>query len=129
MSTQTISVLLVGKSLEDGWLKRFQLFLADFGTPDLAQKTQVMDRLQQTQYDLIILDEITLLSDYSFIQRVRQAQPASQVIVVTDVEDWRRARQAFQYGAADYVTTMIDPDNFRKVVQDVTSYAEYKGER
>ena len=127
MSAQVFSTLLVGRNVEDAWVKRLQSYLAGYGAPDLAQKSQTIDQLSKKQYDLIFLDEITLLGDYGLIEQILQAQPATKVVVVTGATDWRRARQAFQHRAWDYVST-DKPEEIMKVVQEATSLLEQKGE-
>lgn len=118
MPNPSLNMLLASGSLENSWIKQFQSSLAELGSLNLVQKPQLLEQLRQTNYDILILDETQLLGDYTLIQQALQVQPAVRVIVATNSPDWRRARQAFQYGAVDYITTSVSPEELIEIIRE-----------
>ena len=119
MSTYPITVLLVSWNLTDTWLKRFQVFLTEFKKVDPVDKARAVERFREYNYDIVVLDENCLIGDYPLIKQFTEIQPATRVIVIADSPDWRKARQAFQSGAVEYVPTSIDGDEMKKILQEV----------
>ena len=128
MSTQVYQLLMIGRNSDDMWLDHFQSYLAGFCLMEIVQKATAFDRLRHTIYDIVILDDILLISNYNLIDEILKMQPSTRVVVVTDATDWRRARLAFQHGAADYLPASIKDEDLKKAIQEVINPVAHKGD-
>ena len=113
-----ISVLLASNRIKPFWIREYKSHL------DLLYRTEVIDvdkilgHLQRNNYNVVIVDESSIIVDYSLIRKIEMLQPAIRVIIVTLTQDWHRARLAFQHGATDYIDISSNDDLLLMSIQE-----------
>ncbi|MBL7875599.1 MAG: sigma-54-dependent Fis family transcriptional regulator [Cyclobacteriaceae bacterium] len=83
--------------------------------------------LRNQTIDLILCDY--RLPDYSgleVLQKIKILSPASAVIIITGYSDVRTAVETFRYGASDYVTKPLFPDELLVTVKETLQKSESK---
>lgn len=77
----------------------------------LADATELLERVQQMQPDVIVLDvNLPGVDGLTACRQVTQALPQINVIVFTAVEDPDVRRRAFEAGAAAFVRKLASSD-------------------
>ena len=75
---------------------------------DFCNEDNVIAQITQRSYDLIIVDAAAVSSVPLLISRIRMKHNDARIMIVTNSPTWRRAREAFQAGATDYVQKSLD---------------------
>lgn len=105
---QDICVLL-SKFLEK---KGFEVYTANSG--EAAVKL-----LRSQNVDLALCDyRLPDTNGIEMLRRIKVLQPNAAVIIITGYSDVRTAVQTFKYGAADYVTKPLYPDEILVTIQE-----------
>ncbi len=74
--------------------------------------------LKKKRYDLVITDNRLPDGDgLKIIQNIREKDPLTQVIIVTNYEDVRSAVKLIKAGAIDYLTKPVQPDEILDLVE------------
>jgi two-component system response regulator HydG len=83
--------------------------------------------LRSNEYDLILCD--FKLPDYTgieLLQKIKVINPKLAVIIITGYADVKTAVETFRYGANDYITKPLFPDELLASIKEVISKNEIK---
>jgi DNA-binding NtrC family response regulator len=77
-----------------------------------------LGKIHEKNYDVLILDIMMPKMDgMEVLQRVKEARPDIDVIMITGLHDIETAVQAMKMGAFDYLPKPFDPEEFQMVVE------------
>jgi DNA-binding NtrC family response regulator len=98
-------------------------FRRSFHVDEASTLRDGFDFFRKRRYEFIFID-LDLIGerqrgDGDPLWRLRQAVPSAEVIVMTPPERIREAVEAVKAGAANYITTPINPDEVRYVVESI----------
>jgi DNA-binding response OmpR family regulator len=108
--------LLINGAHDQYWPAVLEAALAPLGILQIGLEQDAARLVQLGIYDLLIVDA-TIENVSLLIGRLRAQRPAPRIMVVTASPTWRRAREAFQAGAIDYVRKSIDTEELRSAVR------------
>jgi DNA-binding NtrC family response regulator len=109
--------LLINGSGDHFWRKVLEEALAPLGALQVGSEENAIDLILAGGYDLVFIDATRIKSVPLLIGRMRAQVPGVRAIVITASPTWRRAREAFQAGATDYITKSLNGDVIRSAVQ------------
>jgi DNA-binding NtrC family response regulator len=125
----TASILIVDDefSVRDSL---FNWFRKDgFQVETAENAAQVLKLLQQTSYDVILLDiKMPGIDGMELLSRIIEIDPAMIVIMITAYASVDTAVQALKQGAFDYVTKPIDPDELGHLIRNGIEKRRLKSE-
>ena len=81
-----------------------------------------LSKLKNNDYDLIISD--FRLPDYNgleYLKEIKSLKPEAKVIIITGYSDIRMAVEVIKYGAKDYVTKPLYPEELLSLINDTIS--------
>ena len=108
--------LLINIRQDKNWQRLLEETLAPLGNLHIATEKTAMECVWKRNYKAIVVDadvdDISLL-----ISRLRTQQSNSRIIVFTAAPSWKRAREAFQSGAIDYVRKSLNKDELLSSIQ------------
>ena len=55
----------------------------------------------------------------TLFSRIREASPRQDVIMITSMQSIRKAVEALKYGASDYLTKPVDPDELLLLIRNL----------
>jgi DNA-binding NtrC family response regulator len=111
--------LLVGKPMDSGWTAVLERALAPLGHLHVVSEETALSVSQPRQYDLIIIDAGATREVALLLSRLRERDPEACLVVATASPTWRRAREAFRAGAADYIRKSMDERKLRSKIKAV----------
>ena len=77
-----------------------------------------LGKIHENNYDVLILDiKMPKMDGMELLQRVKEAKPDIDVIMITGLHDIETAVQAMKMGAFDYLPKPFDPEEFQMVVE------------
>lgn len=93
---------------------------------DVAHKGEEgLQLLRGSQYDLILCDyRLPDLTGVEMLRKIKLLQPTVAVIIITGYSDVRTAVETFRYGASDYVTKPLYPDELLVTIKETISKNE-----
>ncbi len=128
-SQGTASILIVDDefSVRDSL---FNWFRKDgFQVETAENAAQALKCLQQTSYDVILLDiKMPGIDGMELLGRIIEIDPAMIVIMITAYASVDTAVQALKQGAFDYVTKPIDPDELGHLIRNGIEKRRLKSE-
>lgn len=75
--------------------------------------------LRSTEYDVILCDyRLPDQTGVDMLRKIKLLQPSTAVIIITGYSDVRTAVETFRYGASDYVTKPLYPDELLVTIQE-----------
>jgi DNA-binding NtrC family response regulator len=86
---------------------------------DAAQNgAEALQKIEETPYDVIVLDiMMPKIDGMEVLQRVKEAHPDIEVIMVTGLSQIETAVRSMKLGAFDYLPKPFDPDELKLVVE------------
>jgi len=86
-----------------------------------------LKQLRSTDYDLILCDyKLPDLSGVELLQKIKILSSAVAVIIITGYSDVKTAMETFRYGASDYVTKPLYPDELLVTIKETISKNQLK---
>jgi len=79
---------------------------------------QAVDLLEKEKIDLVLMDiNMPRLSGIEALQRIKEIDPAIQVLILTGYGSLDTAIQAIKYGAFDYITKPFDMNDLLEIIE------------
>jgi two-component system response regulator HydG len=86
-----------------------------------------LKQLRSTDFDLILCDyRLPDLSGIELLQKIKILNSAVAVIIITGYSDVKTAVETFRYGASDYVTKPLYPDELLVTIRETISKNQTK---
>jgi two-component system, NtrC family, response regulator HydG len=114
-------------------LSRF-LIKNNYGVDMAYRGEDGLQLLRSSEYDVILCDyRLPDQTGVDMLRKIKLLQPTAAVIIITGYSDVRTAVETFRYGASDYITKPLYPDellvtiketiakNQKRIVAEVTS--------
>lgn len=112
--------LLISNCEEDHhWCRLLREALTPLGPLEIQCEEAALGCLSQNCYDLIVVDASTIGDVPQLMCRLRNSQPEARIVVVTASPTWRRAREAFQAGAIDYIRKSLNQKKLLSAFKDI----------
>jgi DNA-binding NtrC family response regulator len=94
------------------------LAASDFEIDTANNGRAALKKIQQKNYDVLILDiKMPKMDGMEVLQRVKEARPDIDVIMITGLHEIETAVKAMKLGAFDYLPKPFDPEEFELVVE------------
>jgi DNA-binding NtrC family response regulator len=68
---------------------------------------------------MVILDAALLDNEMLMISEIRRRLPGMRIAVLTASPTWRRAREAIQAGAMDYISKILSGQEYKAIFTDL----------
>ena len=79
---------------------------------------EAVDKVQRETPDLVLLDMVMPGADgLETLQRIREARPATKVVMLSCVRDTRKVAQAMRLGAQDYLSKPVQKEEMDEVLR------------
>ncbi len=89
-----------------------------------------LDKLKLDTYDLVICDfRLPDKDGLEMIKAIKSSRPECQIIIITGYSDVKIAVKAMKYGAFEYVTKPIHPEEILITIKDALNASEAKGDQ
>lgn len=112
--------LLVGEATDNYAQQGLREVLATLGALHLAPEDELVERLQEQYYDLVIVDAgATQISPEILVARARQTSPASKAVVITASPHWKIARAVYLAGAREYLDKTLRKEELLEKIKAV----------
>jgi len=88
-----------------------------------------LEEFQKSEWDVVLLDiKMPEVDGMELQQRLREIAPTTVVIMITAHGTVETAVQALKYGAFDYLTKPVDPDELSRVVMKAVAHRRLQTE-
>src|SRR6478609_1022992 len=78
-----------------------------------------LKQLRNTEYALVLCDyRLPDMTGIDTLRKIKLLQPATAVIIITGYSDVKTAVETFRYGASDYVTKPLYPDELLVTIRE-----------
>ncbi len=89
----------------------------DFQVDAAHDGLEALEKINEVDYDMLILDiKMPKMNGIEVLQRVKEAHPDIDVIMITGLNEIETAVQAMKLGAFDYLPKPFDPEELEIVV-------------
>lgn len=97
-----------------------EVLRSDFEVVGEATNGEEAVRLyDETDPDVVLMDILMESSDgLAATEEIRRRDPNARIVMVTSIRESETRTEAFDRGAADYVTKPFDPDELRETVRE-----------
>ena len=106
---------------EAGMLAGIRAILLGAGMAEpalLSDSSKAMDWVERHRFPLVVLDQMMpCLSGFDLLRAIKTSYPATEVVMLTGVDDVAAAVEAMRYGAYDYLVKPVRPEKFLITVQ------------
>jgi DNA-binding NtrC family response regulator len=90
----------------------------DYEVDTASDGLEALKKVHENDYDVLILDiKMPKMDGMELLQRVKEASPDVDVIMITGLHDIETAVRAMKIGAFDYLPKPFDPEEFKMVVK------------
>jgi DNA-binding NtrC family response regulator len=90
----------------------------DYAVDAVQDGAAALRKIEETAYDVIVLDiMMPKIDGMEVLQRVKEAHPDIEVIMVTGLSQIETAVRSMKLGAFDYLPKPFDPDELKLVVE------------
>jgi len=91
---------------------------SDYDIETASDGLSALAKVHENSYDVLILDiKMPKMDGMELLQRVKEAQPDVDVIMITGLHDIETAVRAMKMGALDYLPKPFEPDELKMVVE------------
>jgi DNA-binding NarL/FixJ family response regulator len=111
--------LLIGYREQSPAFHNLSEALAALGEFQVVGEPEALDELQRAEYDMVILDAALLDNEMLMISEIRRRLPGMRIAVLTASPTWRRAREAIQAGAMDYISKILSGQEYKAIFTDL----------
>ena len=111
-------VLLINDAHDHYWYEILKAAIAPLGMLQIGLAEDIAQLARPGSFDLLIVDAAAVENVPLLLGRLRARQPDARIIVATASPTWRRAREAFQAGASDYIRKSLDLHEIRAALQN-----------
>ena len=119
--------LVVGAVPNVGWATLLETKLNELGAVDLIRIDEFLERMQDQQYDVVIMDASTVENVHAIVRQAHRLRPRLPIMIASASPTWEDARQAFLAGATDYVRRSMDAEAVVAAVRDILERATGHG--
>jgi len=92
--------------------------LSDFDVDVSFNGTEAINRIQSTIYDIALLDiKMPRVSGIDVLRFINEHSPTTQVIMLTNVIDYKTAIETIKLGAYDFISKPYDPQQLLATVR------------
>lgn len=110
--------MLVGERKDVNWIQMLQRAIAPFGTLDVISPT-ALDAINWQNIRLAFVDTVAVGDAVGMILNLRKRNKAMHVVVVTYSPTWRRALEAKQAGASQYLAKSLPQAEVQEAIAKV----------
>jgi DNA-binding NtrC family response regulator len=113
MATRKRFLLITGTdegTSDQTWSRLLSEALASLGELQTVTEQEAVGVIAKAPYELVIIDALAVNRVALLVSRIRAQQPAIRIVIGTASPTWRRAREAFLAGAADYIQKIYNKD-------------------
>jgi len=90
----------------------------DFDVDAARSGIEALKRIEELPFDVVVLDiMMPQLDGMEVLQRVKEAHPEIEVVMVTGLSQVDTAVRSMKLGAFDYLPKPFDPDELKRVVE------------
>jgi DNA-binding NtrC family response regulator len=94
------------------------LELDSYRVTTASNGTEAVEKVQHGNPDLVLLDMVMPGADgLETLQRIREARPATKVVMLSCVRDTRKVAQAMRLGAQDYLSKPVQKEEMEEVLR------------
>ena len=116
-TTTLPTFLLVSGGHDTIWQGILEQVVRPLGHLEIVSADCAVNRVMARAYKAILVDA-SATDDFSLLtSRIRGQQPDARVLVITASPTWKRARDAFQAGATDYIRKTLSKDDLFAALQ------------
>ena len=116
MTTVKKEFLLITGLQEDIWGPCMVEALSSLGEVQVACEVEALECVKRADYALVIVDTTFATNMTCLVSELRKVRPQLRIVVATASPTWKRAREAFQVGAIDYIRKSLDKDEILSIV-------------
>jgi DNA-binding NtrC family response regulator len=92
--------------------------LSDFDVDVAFNGTEAINRIQSTIFDIALLDiKMPRVSGIDVLRFINEHSPATQVIMLTNIIDYKTAIETIKLGAYDFISKPYDPQQLLATVR------------
>lgn len=111
--------LLISDREDSLWFQILARALVPLGELQVVSEKEAVQHILQHTYDAMIVDAAGV-DDVSFlVSRLRAQQPQARIVVATASPTWRRAKEALQAGAMDYIRKSLSEKELFFLFKDI----------
>ncbi|MGQ9598886.1 MAG: response regulator [Anaerolineae bacterium] len=111
--------LLVSEEEESLWPSVLRRALAPLGELQVLSEEKALQAVSARPVPMVILDAAGVRDVASLTSRLKKQRPDLHVVVATASPTWRRARNALQAGASDYIGKSLEEEKLRAQIEAV----------
>lgn len=111
------SIILIDGSHDYPWAKVLKDSLNPMDILEIIHEDNAVTLIAQRNYDLVIIDAAAVRDAPLLVSHIRTKCNDARIMIVTASPTWRRAREAFQAGATDYVQKSLDTKETKLTIQ------------
>jgi len=100
--------------------KRLKPYLEKNGyeVETFTDSSKAMERIEERDFDIVITDlKMEGIDGMTFLTRVKEKSPSTQVIVITGFATMETAKQSFQKGVFDFVAKPFKLSEIHEIVR------------
>ena len=113
--------ILISSEKTVSWQYVLKRALAHLGQLEIMNERRALVKVASEFIDLVIIDSGEVLHIIPLITQLRETNPNTRVVIVTEVTTWRRAREAFHAGSSDYIVKSTDVNKIRAQIETALS--------
>lgn len=111
--------VLVSEEEETLWPQVLRRALSPLGELRILSEDKAVQVVTTSPTPLVILDAAVVRDVAGLTSRLKRERPDLHVVIATASPTWRRARQALQAGASDYIRKSLDEEELRAQIEAV----------
>jgi len=117
MTESTLSFLLIGGSPQAPWARALRQALSTMGDLYAVPEEDAVRSVAESRYDVVMVDAGAVQEATRIVYLLRATRADLRVVVFTSSPTWRRAREAYQAGAVDYVRKSLEAEQIRATIE------------